>query len=81
MRDGCIDEWADKGWLDLRPSNMRKWQQRVRDFFQSSVADADGDTSSAFPWERRMLGRGEGFFAGKIVTHIFIEEEKGGRLK
>ncbi|MDD5087436.1 MAG: short-chain dehydrogenase [bacterium] len=81
MREGCIEEWADKGWLDLRPSNMRKWQQRVKDFFKSAVTDTEGDTSSAFPWERRMLGSGEEYFAGKIVTHIFIEEEKGGRLK
>lgn len=81
MTESCIDEWADKGWLDLRPSNMKKWQQRITDFFKASKGEAAEDTSSAFPWERRMLGEGDEYFAGKIVTHLFIEEEKGGRIK
>ncbi len=39
------------------------------------------DTSSGYPWERRMLGDGDEYFAGRLVTHIFIDEEKGGRIK
>ena len=78
---GAVDEWADKGWLDLRPSNMRRWQQRVADFFKAATEAATTDTSSGFPWERRMLGEEDEFFAGRIVTYLFIEEEKGGRIK
>jgi hypothetical protein len=77
-----VDEWADKGWLDLRPSSMRRWQNRIAEFYRTSIQDADHqDTSSGYPWERRMLGEGDEYFAGRLVTHIFIEEEKGGRIK
>ncbi|RPH94789.1 short-chain dehydrogenase [candidate division KSB1 bacterium] len=76
-----VDEWAEKGWLDLRPSNMECWQKRIAEFFQAATGDAVADTSSAFPWERRMLGEDDEFFAGRIVTHLFIEEEKGRRIK
>jgi hypothetical protein len=76
-----FDEWADKGWLDLRPSNMKRWQARISDFLGAAGSASSEDTSSAFPWERSLLGDGEDHFAGKIVTHIFIEEEKGRRIK
>ena len=76
-----VNEWAEKGWLDLRPSNMKRWQQRIADFFKAATGAASADTSSAFPWERRMLGENDEFFAGRIVTYLFIEEEKGGRIK
>jgi hypothetical protein len=39
------------------------------------------DTSSGAPWERINFGEGDEHFPGKIVTHIFIEEEKGARIK
>jgi hypothetical protein len=80
IESGSIDEWADKGWLDLRPGNMKRWQQRVSAFL-ASTSGGDEDTSSGFPWERKLLGEGDEYFAGKMVTHIFIEEEKGGRIK
>ncbi|MBI5059119.1 short-chain dehydrogenase [candidate division KSB1 bacterium] len=76
-----VDEWADKGWIDLRPSNMERWQRRIDDFFVAGHEDAARDTSSAFPWERRAQGDRDEHFAGRIVTHIFINEEKGERIK
>lgn len=76
-----VDEWADKGWVDLRPSNIKRWQTRITNFFAASSGENRSDTSSAFPWERTLLGNGEDNFAGKMVTHIFIEEEKGRRIK
>ena len=82
MDAASVDEWADKGWLDLRPSSMRRWQNRIAEFYRASSQSADHqDTSSGYPWERRMLGAGDEYFAGRLVTHIFIEEEKGGRIK
>lgn len=76
-----IDDWAEKGWLDLRPSNMKRWQKRIAEFSKAASEAATSDTSSAFPWERRMLGEDDEFFAGRIVTYLFVEEEKGGRIK
>jgi hypothetical protein len=80
VESGSVDEWADHGWIDLRPVNMERWRQRVIEFYQAARTEAT-DTSSGFPWERRLLGEADEYFPGRIVTHIFIEEEKGGRIK
>jgi hypothetical protein len=81
IESSSVDEWADKGWIDLRPRNMKRWQERIKEFFVAGSEDSGRDTSSAFPWERRMLGERDDHFAGRIVTHIFIYEEKGERIK
>jgi hypothetical protein len=80
IESGSVDDWAAKGWLDLRPSNMQRWQKRITSFYEAAASDTK-DTSSAFPWEHKILGEADEYFAGKMVTHIFIEEEKGGRIK
>lgn len=79
----AVDDWADKGWVDLRAANMRRWQQRIAEFYVSSLnnGDTSGDTSSGFAWERTPKGERDEFFAARIVTHIFTYEERGGRIK
>ena len=80
MENGSIEEWADKGWVDLRSKNMGKWQKRIEAYVHSFSRIGD-DTSSGVPWERMSFGVDDEHFPGKIVTHIFIEEEKGARIK
>ena len=80
MENGSIEEWADKGWVDLRSKNMAKWQRRIEVYLRSISRNGD-DTSSGMPWERMSFGVDDEHFPGKIVTHIFIEEEKGARIK
>jgi hypothetical protein len=76
-----IDDWADKGWVDLRPLNMKRWQQRIADFYVAANDMSTSDTSSGYPWERRSKGERDEHFAARIVTHIFTDEERGGRIK
>jgi hypothetical protein len=80
IENGSVEEWADKGWVDLRVKNMQKWQTRIGVYLRS-VSRMGEDTSSGAPWERINFGEGDEHFPGKIVTHIFIEEEKGARIK
>lgn len=80
IADGSIDEWAAKGWIDLRPANMEKWKKRITSFLARSEKKLK-DTSSGFDWASRYDGDSDEFFVGKIVTKIFIEEEEGGRIK
>jgi hypothetical protein len=80
VENGSVEEWADKGWVDLRPKNMLKWQRRIEEYLRS-VSRTGDDTSSGMPWERMSFGGDDEHFPGKIVTHIFIEEEKGARIK
>src|SRR6185503_13529943 len=36
LTESAIDEWAERGWLDLRVSNMQRWQQRFRAMLRSA---------------------------------------------
>jgi hypothetical protein len=76
-----IDEWATKGWIDLRPPNMKKWQNRISVFLSTSDSGISQDTSSGFQWNRLHHGELDEHFVGKIVTYVMIEEEKGERIK
>ncbi|MCC6476212.1 short-chain dehydrogenase [bacterium] len=78
---GSVDEWAAKGWLDLRASNMALWQKRIKEYMTFDPAADRGDSSSGYPWDARFEGESDVHFVGKIVTRIFIEEENGGRIK
>lgn len=80
IENGSIEEWADKGWVDLRTKNMSKWQARIETYLRS-LSRSGEDTSSSVPWERMSFGEDDEHFPGKIVTHIFINEEKGARIK
>ena len=75
-----IDEWANKGWIDLRPSNMKRWQTRLADYLAPAAGNSQ-DTSSGFQWNRMHHDELDEHFVGKIVTYIMIEEEKGERIK
>ncbi len=80
IENGSVEEWADKGWVDLRVKNMSKWQERIR-VYQQSISRIGEDTSSGMPWERMSFDEDDVHFPGKIVTRIFIEEEQGARIK
>jgi len=77
-----IDRWASQEWIDLRPQNMVKWQDRFKKIVQE-VEKCAGDTSSK-------VDRGCYFWVrdeknnilidpGEVVAWIFIEEYGGGR--
>ena len=77
-----IDKWASQGWIDLRPKNIVKWQDRFKKIVQEDEKCA-GDTSSK-------VDRGSYFWVrdeknsilidpGEVVAWVFIEEYGGGR--
>jgi hypothetical protein len=77
IRSGDIDNWAGKGWVDLRPANIALWQERFH-------------TMDVFRRRMRMKGsaaitRGGYLFdnirPGTIVGWIFNNEEGGYRIK
>ncbi|MCB1061115.1 MAG: short-chain dehydrogenase [Calditrichaeota bacterium] len=79
--DTSLNEWAKKGWVDLRPANMKLWQQRIEKHLQFDDEENRQDSSSGYPWPSRFEGESDSHFVGKIVTQIFIDEENGGRIK
>ncbi|MBU1937518.1 short-chain dehydrogenase, partial [bacterium] len=77
----AVDHWAHNGWLDLREANMELWRQRVQTYLENGQKANAEDTSSNFPWGRFAADASEEIHPGKMVVHIFIDEEKGDRIK
>jgi hypothetical protein len=74
---GAIDEWAERGWLDLRTSNMRRWQERFRRMLRSAQT-IHRQGSAAITMEAY---RSEEIRIGEVVGWIFNNEEGGYRIK
>ncbi len=72
-----IDEWAERGWLDLRPKNIARWQQRFRRMLRSAQT-IHRQGSAAITMEAY---RSEEIQIGEVVGWIFNNEEEGYRIK
>lgn len=72
-----IDQWAERGWLDLRPKNIAKWQERFRKMLRSAQT-IHRQGSAAITMEAY---RSEDIRIGEVVGWIFNNEEKGFRIK
>jgi hypothetical protein len=77
----AIDNWASNGWVDLRKVNIELWLRRIAGYLEYMRQADPSDTSSNFPWDRVATDATDEIHPGKLVAHIFIEEEKGARIK
>jgi len=77
IRDGDIDRWAKKGWVDLRPENLIRWQARFR-VMEDTRKNAFGRGSAALTREAYLWDE---IHSGTIVGWIFNNEEDGYRIK
>jgi len=81
LNEDNINRWAAEGWLDLRESNFKIWQERLKKI-QSEINDIpDGDTSSQFDRDREYWTESRTLEPGKIVGWLFLMEELGSRMK
>ena len=76
-----IDSWANDGWVDLRVKNMKQWQKRLLDLMKESEINTINNTSSHHVRTRSYWNNYGTLDIGRIVSWIFINEEKGGRMK
>lgn len=77
LDDPDSDRWVTKGWIDLRPSNMERWLDRINTMVASRLALRDSGSSAAsirsyLPTE---------FEIGEVVAWIFNNEMGGYRIK
>lgn len=72
-----IDEWAERGWIDLRPKNIARWQQRFSKMLRSAQT-IHHYGSAAITMESY---RSEEIHIGEVVGWIFNNEEEGYRIK
>ncbi len=76
-----IDLWSTDGWVDLRVSNIRKWQKRIKALIDEANAISPDDTSSMHVRTKRYWDNFKEINIGKVVGWIFIHEEQGRRMK
>ncbi|MBJ94373.1 MAG: hypothetical protein CMP23_07810 [Rickettsiales bacterium] len=72
-----LDLWARRGWIDLRPANMRRWQER---FTQMERAREELTRKGSAAVSRRTY-LPVGFKIGDVVAWIFNNEMGGYRIK
>lgn len=77
----AINTWANDGWVDLRVSNIKVWQERMQFIFKEIESIPDHDTSSQFLRDRQYWMEDHLINIGKVVGWIFSDEEQGLRMK
>ncbi len=76
-----IEKWSNGGWLDLRASNVIKWQQRLTALSVDMKKETKQDYSSYYFRNRRFLGGTRRMDIGIIVNWVLEYEDKGYRIK
>lgn len=77
MDDASRDEWAAKGWVDLRAANWEKWQARVRQMKRASPSATEMG-SAAYAAETSVADQIE---IGSMVAWVVGRELGGRRIK
>ncbi len=72
-----LEKWAQRGWIDLRPPNMSRWQQRFRKM--STARQELARKGSAAVSRETYLP--VGLKIGDVVAWIFNNEMEGYRIK
>lgn len=81
INDKNINLWAKDGWVDLRLENIKLWQERLKSIISEAKSFPAEDTSSMHVRTERYWNSFEGIDIGKVVSWIFIHEERGKRMK
>jgi len=77
LKAKSVDQWAKKGWVDLRPANVKTWRARFEQML-SARADLRNAGSAAASRRSYMSAR---FEIGEVVAWIFNNEMEGYRIK
>lgn len=72
-----VDEWAKKGWVDLRPSNFKTWQNRFQRMQRTQHMLHTRGTSSV----TMLTYLPETIEIGSVVAWLFNNDYEGYRIK
>lgn len=74
---GSIDTWADKGWVDLRPANFARWQQRFKAMHAAGAPDPTSGSADvrleSYPFDDIQIGA--------VAAWVLANEHHGFRIK
>ena len=76
-----VEKWTHDCWVDLRESNWKSWKTRFANIIKDTEKNYDGSYSSRVTFDYNYWDNFDGINIGKIVGWIFINEEKGLRMK
>ncbi len=76
-----LNYWCKKGWIDLRPTNMQVWIDRLKNIIEQAEQISADETSSRFTYNLDYWNNFEDIDEGKVVGWIFEFEDKGWRFK
>lgn len=76
-----MEKWADAGWIDLRTKNWEMWISRINAIVDEAELIPEDDTSSLHVRTEQYWNYFKIIDVGKVVSWIFINEEKGNRMK
>jgi hypothetical protein len=76
-----IDKWACDGWFDLREHNWKLWKNRFSKIISDTKKLEDVSFSSRYVFNYEYWDNFKEINIGKVVGWIFINEEKGLRMK
>ena len=71
------DRWAAKGWVDLRPANFARWQQRLQAMAATRRGAAQPGSAGAAP----ETSISEHIEIGTVVAWVLADELGGYRIK
>ncbi|HEY7356227.1 MAG TPA: hypothetical protein VH590_07165 [Ktedonobacterales bacterium] len=80
-----LEQWAQQGWVDLRPAEMARWQGWLRDLREQMLREA-GDPGSGSHFTRQFTDdatweASDDLAIGEVVSWIFNHVEGGYRIK
>ncbi len=81
MNNEEMEKWAYAGWVDLRESNIKLWQNRIKQIIAEVDSFPTDDSSSRYHHGIQYWDIDNSFDIGKIASWIFINEDKGLRIK
>jgi NAD(P)-dependent dehydrogenase (short-subunit alcohol dehydrogenase family) len=76
-----VERWADAGWVDLRPANMRRWRDRAREIVDQVRRHPVEDSSSALFEDAEYWRVDDDVPVGRVAAWILGVEERGQRGK
>jgi hypothetical protein len=76
-----LDGWCEKGWVDLRPENMQLWLTWFDAILRQKDERPADDTSSRFDFDETYFDPDDEINPGKMAGWIFINIDKGKRVK
>lgn len=75
--EGDVNTWADRGWVDLRPENVRRWRLRIREMVQARTDLREAGSAAATIY----TFMSDRFELGEMVAWVFNNEMQGFRMK